>query len=156
MRVMLIITIAAVLASLLFDRRRTWTGIRRGIRMFLGILPDLLVVLIAAAVLLALTTESVIVRLLGKGSGLAGIAAAAIIGSIALIPGFIAFPLAAVLHQSGVSLGVIAVFITTLMMVGIVTLPVERKYFGWKIALYRNGLSFAGALVVGLLMGMFL
>ena len=156
MRVMLIITIGAVLASLLFDRKRTWAGIRRGIRMFLGILPDLLVVLIAAAVLLALTPESVIVRLLGKGSSLAGMAAAAIIGSIALVPGFIAFPLAAVLHQKGVSLDVIAVFITTLMMVGIVTLPVERKYFGWKIALYRNGLSFAGALVVGLLMGLFL
>jgi len=153
---MLIITIGAVLASLLFDRKRTWAGIRRGIRMFLGILPDLLVVLIAAAVLLALTPESVIVRLLGKGSSLAGMAAAAIIGSIALVPGFIAFPLAAVLHQKGVSLDVIAVFITTLMMVGIVTLPVERKYFGWKIALYRNGLSFAGALVVGLLMGLFL
>jgi uncharacterized membrane protein YraQ (UPF0718 family) len=156
MLVMLIITIGAVLASLLFDRRRTWAGIRRGIRMFLGILPDLLVVLIAAAALLALTPESVIVRLLGKGSNLAGIAAAAIIGSIALVPGFIAFPLAAVLHQKGVSLDVIAVFITTLMMVGIVTLPIERKYFGWKIALYRNGLSFAGALVVGLVMGMFL
>jgi uncharacterized membrane protein YraQ (UPF0718 family) len=156
MRVMLIITIGAVLASLLFDRRRTWAGIRRGVRMFLGILPDLLVVLIAASVLLALTPESVIVRLLGRESGLAGIAAAATVGSIALIPGFIAFPLAAVLHQSGVSLDVIAVFITTLMMVGIVTLPIERRYFGWKVALYRNGLSFAGALVVGLLMGLFL
>jgi uncharacterized membrane protein YraQ (UPF0718 family) len=156
MRVMLITTIGAVLVSLLFDRRRTWAGIRRGARMFLGILPDLLVVLIAASVLLALTPESVIVRLLGRESGLAGIAAAATVGSIALIPGFIAFPLAAVLHQSGVSLDVIAVFITTLMMVGIVTLPVERRYFGWKVALYRNGLSFAGALVVGLLMGLFL
>jgi len=48
------------------------------------------------------------------------------------------------------------VFITTLMMVGITTLPVESRYFGWKIALYRNGLSFIGALVVGLLMGLFL
>jgi uncharacterized membrane protein YraQ (UPF0718 family) len=107
-------------------------------------------------VLLALTPESVIIRLLGRGSGAAGIATAAIIGSVALVPGFIAFPLAAVLHRSGVSLDVIAVFITTLMMVGIITLPVERKYFGWKIALYRNGLSLAGALVVGLLMGLFL
>ena len=156
MRVMVMTTIGAVFASLLFDRKRTWAGIRKGVRMFLGILPDLLIVLVAAAVLLALTPESVIIRLLGRGSGAAGIATAAIIGSVALVPGFIAFPLAAVLHRSGVSLDVIAVFITTLMMVGIITLPVERKYFGWKIALYRNGLSLAGALVVGLLMGLFL
>jgi len=151
-----IITIAAVLASLLFDRRRTWAGIRTGIRMFLSILPDIIVVLIAASVLLALAPQSVIVRLLGRESGPAGIATAAIVGSIALIPGFVAFPLAAVLHQSGVSLDVIAVFITTLMMVGIVTLPIERRYFGWKVALYRNGLSLVGAIVVGLLMGLFL
>ena len=69
---MLIITIGAVLASLLFDRSRTWAGIRRGVRMFLSILPDIIVVLIAASVLLALTPESVIVRLLGRESGLAG------------------------------------------------------------------------------------
>lgn len=156
MRVMVMTTIGAVFASLLFDRKRTWAGIRKGVRMFLGILPDLLIVLVAAAVLLAAAPESVIIRLLGRGSGAAGIATAAIIGSVALVPGFIAFPLAAVLHRSGVSLDVIAVFITTLMMVGIITLPVERKYFGWKIALYRNGLSLAGALVVGLLMGLFL
>jgi uncharacterized membrane protein YraQ (UPF0718 family) len=124
--------------------------------MFLGILPDLLVVLAFAAVLLAITPETVIVRFLGKESGAAGIAAAAILGSIALVPGFIAFPLAAVLNRSGVSLDVIAVFITTLMMAGVITLPVESRYFGWKVALYRNGLSFVGALAVGLLMGLFL
>jgi uncharacterized membrane protein YraQ (UPF0718 family) len=153
---MVIITVGAIFASLYFDRARTWTGIRKGVRMFLGILPDLLIVLVAAAVLLAFAHESLIVRMLGKESGAAGIATAAIIGSVALVPGFIAFPLAAVLHRSGVSLDVIAVFITTLMMVGIVTLPIERKYFGWKIALYRNGLSLAGAIAVGLLMGLFL
>ena len=156
MKILFILTIVAILLSTLFDRKRTGVGIIKGIRMFLGILPDLLVVLIAAAVFLAITPESVIVRLLGSESGAAGIATAAIIGSVALVPGFIAFPLAAVLHRSGVSFTVIAVFITTLLMVGIITLPVERRYFSWKIALYRNGLSFVGALVVGLLMGLFL
>ena len=156
MRLLLLITICVVLVSLFFDRNKTWMGIRKGIKMFFDILPDLLVVLVVAAVLLAVTPESVIVRLLGRNSGVAGIMTAAIIGSFALVPGFIAYPLAAVLHRSGVSLDVIAVFITTLMMVGVITLPVERSYFGWKVALYRNGLSFVGALVVGLLMGLFL
>jgi uncharacterized membrane protein YraQ (UPF0718 family) len=156
MKTLLICTIIAVLVSFIFDRKRTLTGVLKGVRMFLGLLPDLLLVLTGAAVLLALTPESVIVRLLGRESGAAGIAAAAVIGSVALVPGFIAFPLAAVLHRSGVSLDVIAVFITTLMMVGIITLPIESKYFGWRVALYRNGLSFVGAIAVGLLMGLFL
>lgn len=156
MKLLIILTTISVLVSILFDRKRTWVGILRGTRMFFGILPDLLVVLVISAMLLAMTPESTIVHLFGKKSSIVGIAAAAFIGSVALVPGFIAFPLAAVLIRSGVSLDVIAVFITTLMMVGITTLPVESRYFGWKIALYRNGLSFIGALVVGLLMGLFL
>jgi hypothetical protein len=71
-------------------------------------------------------------------------------------PGFIAFPLGAILVRSGVSYQVVAVFITTLMMVGILTLPLEAKYFGWRVSILRNALSFAGALLVGLLMGIFL
>jgi uncharacterized membrane protein YraQ (UPF0718 family) len=156
MRILLIITCAAILVSFLADRKKTLQGLRKGVKMFLGILPDLLVVLALAAIVLAVTPQSVIVRLLGQEAGLMGMVTAALVGAIALIPGFIAYPLAAVLHRSGVSLDVVAVFITTLMMVGVLTLPVERRYFGWKVALYRNGLGFIGALVVGLLMGVFL
>ena len=36
----------------------------------------------------------------------------------------------------------IAALISTLMMVGIVTMPVEMKYFGKKLTFYRNGLAF--------------
>ena len=156
MRILLTITLAAVLVSFFFNRKKTMTGIRKGFKMFLGILPDILVVLALASVFMTLVPENVIARLLGREAGATGFFTAAAIGSVALIPGFIAYPLSAVLLRSGVSYNVIAVFITTLMMVGIITLPVEQKYFGWKVALWRNGLSFAGALTVGFLMGIFL
>jgi hypothetical protein len=35
------------------------------------------------------------------------------------------------------------------MMVGVVTLPIERKFFGWRVAITRNILSFIGALIIG-------
>ena len=89
-----------------------------------------------------LVPEPVLPRWLGRGSGWAGIASAALLGSISLIPGFIAFPLGAILVRSGVSYQVIAVFITTLMMVGILTLPLEAKYFGWKVSILRNASEF--------------
>ncbi|HOV07644.1 MAG TPA: hypothetical protein PK482_00855, partial [Spirochaetota bacterium] len=76
------------------------------------------------------------------------------IGSVALIPGFISYPLAAVLLKNGVSYPVISIFITTLMMVGIVTLPIEKKFFGWRVALTRNILSFIGALIIGACMAL--
>ena len=57
------------------------------------------------------------------------------------------------LLRNGVSYAVIAVFITTLMMVGVLTLPIEIKYFGVKVSVLRNGLSLLGALLIGVIMG---
>jgi uncharacterized membrane protein YraQ (UPF0718 family) len=121
--------------------------------MFLNILPTLFTILILVSILLFFTPKEVLTKWLGKESGSMGMIIAAIIGSISLIPGFIAFPLGAILIKNGVSYSVIAVFITTLMMVGIVTLPLESKYFGWKAAVSRNILSFAGAIIIGLAVG---
>ena len=45
---------------------------------------------------------------------------------------------------------------TTLMMVGVVTLPLETKYFGKKIAILRNVLNFAAAIIIGVLIGIIL
>ena len=47
-------------------------------------------------------------------------------------------------------------FITTLTMIGVVTLPLEIKELGKKMALLRNGLSFIIAIVIALIMGVIL
>jgi len=156
MLILLIITALALIVSLLADRSKTLAGLKKGYKMFLGILPAMLNVLILVSIALYLVPKETLVKWLGANSGLAGYAIAAVIGSIALIPGFVAFPLAAMLLKSGVGYAVAAVFITTLMMVGILTLPLEIKYFGRKAALLRNGLSFGGALLIGLLMRLFM
>jgi len=124
--------------------------------MFIGILPAMLNVLILVSIFLYLVPESFIIKTLGKDSGFMGFIIAGLIGSIALIPGFISYPLAAVLIKGGVSYKIIAVFITTLMMVGVLTLPIEIKYFGVRASVVRNILSFIGALIIGVIMGLFL
>jgi len=43
-------------------------------------------------------------------------------------------------------------FISSLMMVGVVTFPVEIKYFNKKSALLRNGISFLFSFLVALIM----
>ncbi|HNX96588.1 MAG TPA: hypothetical protein PKK12_02815 [Candidatus Aminicenantes bacterium] len=149
-------TVIVLVLSFLADRRKTWAGTERGVRLFLGILPTLLTMLILVSVFLYLVPEPVLSGWLGRETGWTGIAVAAGLGSIALIPGFIAFPLGALLVRSGVSWQAMAVFITTLMMVGILTLPLEARYFGWRVSLLRNFLSLCGAIVIGLLMGVFL
>jgi len=154
MFILLIITVVVLIISLILDKNKTVAGIKSGWKMFLKILPALLNILILVSIILYLLPSQTISHWLGRGSGFTGMAIAAIIGSISLIPGFIAFPLASLLLKSGVAYSVIAVFITTLMMVGVVTLPLEAKYFGWRVAILRNGLSFIGALFIGVIIGL--
>jgi len=79
--------------------------------------------------------------------------AAAIVGSITLIPAFIAFPLAASLIREGAGVMPIAAFVTTLTMVGIITLPMEINLLGRRYTFLRNALSFLAAIIIALVMG---
>jgi len=81
---------------------------------------------------------------------------ASVIGSVTLIPGFVAFPLAAGLLKSGAGYLQLAVFISTLMMVGVITLPVEMKYFGKKVAVLRNVYAYIFSFFVAFIMSIFL
>jgi len=156
MQILIFISVVCLILSLAVDQRKTFEGIKRGLKMFLNLLPALLIVLILVSIFLYLVPDKTIIKLLGAKSGVMGVVIAAAVGSIALIPAFIAFPLAKILLVKGVSYTVVAVFITTLIMVGVLTLPVEFKYFGKKAAIMRNVLSFLGAIIVGLLIGLFL
>ena len=156
MIILVSITIFAIVVSFLSDRQKTYRGLVKGMRMFINILPALLNMLIFVSIFLYLVPNEMIIRWLGKGSGVMGISISAILGSISMIPGFIAFPLAGLLRKGGVSYEVLAIFVTTLMMVGIITLPLESKYFGIKVALIRNGLSLVGAVIIGILIGVFM
>ena len=86
-----------------------------------------------------------------------GVVAAAAVGAITLIPGFVAFPLAAALLHNGAGYMQIAAFVSSLMMVGVVTLPLEIKTFGRRAAIVRNvsalGFSLIAALVIGVVLG---
>jgi len=150
MKLLLIFTLAAVILSFIANRKKTLEGLKMALNLFLNTLPSFITVLIAVAFLLAFLPKEVLAKLLGEKSGAFGFVIAALLGSVSLIPGIVAYPLSSVLIKNGASYPVIAVFITTLMMVGIVTLPLETKFFGFKVAFTRNLLSFIGALIIGL------
>lgn len=156
MTILIVFTLFAILASFIADRQKTMMGIRKGFAMFMNLLPVLLSMLALVSIVLYFLPNEVLVAYMGKGAGMAGWFTAALLGAVALIPGFIAYPLCGILLKNGVDSSVIAVFITTLMMVGIVTLPIEAKFFGWKTSILRNALSFVAALLIGLVMSLFL
>jgi uncharacterized membrane protein YraQ (UPF0718 family) len=103
--------------------------------------------------LLAVFDENFVSRLIGAESGILGTLLASLVGSITLIPGFIAFPTAKVLLDNGAGYVQIAVFVSTLMMVGVATVPVEIEYFGRRVTLLRNGLSFLVSFVIAWIVG---
>jgi uncharacterized membrane protein YraQ (UPF0718 family) len=110
-------------------------GLKRGWFMFRNILVPFLNILILVSIALFLIPPSIISRYLGPESGALGLLIAAVVGSITLIPGFISYPIAKGLITQGASYAVVATFMTTLMMVGVVTLPLEIKYFGKRVAI---------------------
>ena len=156
MKLLSVFTAICLIVSLIVDRQKTWAGVKKGVFIFLRLLPTLLLMLALVSVVLFLIPEEKLAKYMGEESGITGWLIAAFFGSVALIPGFIAYPLCGILINSGVAYSVIAVFITTLMMTGFLTLPVEARFFGWRISIIRNLVSLAAALFIGLIMGFFL
>ncbi len=155
MDTLILYALAAIglLLSLVKDKKKTLTALKKAWKAFEGILPQLLTVVLIIAISLSILDKTFISKLLGTESGLFGIIGAALVGAITLIPGFVAFPLAAALLANGAGVVQVATFVSSLMMVGVITLPMEIKYFGKRIAFTRNllafGFSFGAAFFVG-------
>lgn len=147
---------AGLLISFLKDRKKTKAALMKAWKAFENILPQLLTIFLVISFALAIFSPETIRKFLGAESGILGVFAAAVIGSVTLMPGFVAFPLAAALLKGGAGYMQLAAFVSTLMMVGVVTIPIERKTFGLKATLTRNIAAFAFSIVVAVVMGVVL
>lgn len=156
-----IVTIYSILAvclllSFLKSKQKTFKAFKIATKGFLKTAPSLLMILGIVGLILGILTPETISRLIGAEAGFLATGIAAILGAITLIPSLVAFPLAGSLLRSGATIMTISAFITSLVMVGVVTAPMEIKSLGKKFTLLRNGLSFLGALVIAVIMGVIL
>lgn len=139
------------------DKPKTKKSLKKAWKAFENILPQFLGIIVLVGILLAVFDADFISKTIGAESGWLGVFASGIIGSITLIPGFIAFPTAAMLLDNGAGYMQIGAFVSTLMMVGVVTIPVEIKYFGKRLTLLRNIsaflFSFLAAFIIGKVAG---
>ena len=147
---------AGLLLSWTKSREKTQAAIRFFRRSFLSLAPSIVAIIWTIGFILTFLPPGLILKTIGRDAGFQGVIMAAAFGSVVLIPAFIAFPLAASFLRQGADVGAIAAFVTTLVMVGVITAPLEMKYFGKKFALWRNSLSFVFALVIAFVMGVFL
>lgn len=143
-----------LIVSAIVDIRKTGKALKTAGKKFLALLPSFLIMLAAVSVILTLIPEETIVRILGKEDIFGGTVIASLLGSITFMPGFVVFPLAGILVTKGVAYTVLAGFTTTLMMVGVLTYPIEKEFFGIKITIIRNVLSFIIAIIISLVIGL--
>ena len=146
-------TALAVFLSLLGSREKTIAGMKVALKKLRNILPAFLTMLISVSIVLFLIPDRVILHYLGNSDRFVSLVLASFFGSVTIMPGFIAFPLSGILLKKGVSYMVLSGFTTTLMMEGILTYPIESKYFGAKVTVIRNAISFLTALIVALSIG---
>ena len=152
--VLYVLALTGLIFSLIKSKDKTKKALKKAWKAFERILPQFLVIIIIIGLMLSILNAEQISKLIGSGSGAAGVIAASIIGSITLIPAFVAFPLAAALLESGAGYMQIAAFVSTLMIVGIITMPLEIKYFGRKVTIIRNIIGYIFSIIVAMIIGL--
>ena len=158
-----VFTLAIWVGTLLFlvfsfvkSKEKTIKALKMAFKMGKGMALSILTIIFAIGLILTLLPPADIASFVGGQPVFLATIAFALLGTITLIPAFIAFPLIGTLIGAGVSIVPSVAFLTTLTMVGIVTFPLEKKEFGMKFTVVRNSLSFLFALVIALVMGVVL
>ena len=153
MLILYLATAILFIISLFANRQKTLKALKIAFNRFRKILPAFLTMLILISIVLYIFPQELILKYLGIGNKYISTLIASLIGSITLMPGFIAFPLAGILRQQSVPYMVLSAFTTTLMLVGIVTFPIEKEYFGIKVTIIRNVICFVIAIIVAFVTG---
>jgi len=148
-----IFTFGCLLVAFKKNKTKTKQAVIIAVKSFFRILPVVLIVIILIGLLLGFVPQTQISKIFGKHAGFRGVVLISLLGSILHMPALISFPLAASLLKSGASITSVTAFITTLTMIGTITLPLEIRELGKKIALLRNGISFIIAIIIALIMG---
>ncbi|MFW5879900.1 MAG: hypothetical protein ACOCUV_03660 [bacterium] len=85
----------ALIISFLFDRPKTFNAIKITLKKIFNILPQFLLMIIFVSISLFFFPDTVIAKYLGSQNIYISAFSASVLGSIAVMPGFIAFPLGA-------------------------------------------------------------
>lgn len=145
--------IVLTLVSFFKDKEKTKRALINGIKSFENIMPQFLSILVIIGIGLTILKPETISKLIGNDSGIFGVVLSSLVGSVIMMPTFVAFSTGNTLIQNGAGYAQVSALITTLTMVGVLTFPLEAKYIGKKGAFYRNFLAFLFSFVVAFFMG---
>ena len=145
--------IMLLLISFYKDKEKTKKAVKNGLKSWEKIMPQFLSITIVISIILAILKPEIISNLIGESSSILGVLLSSVIGSIAIMPTFVAFSTGNTLIQSGAGYAQVSALISTLTMVGLLTYTLESEYIGKKAAFYRNFLAFLFSFIVAAFMG---
>lgn len=148
-----IFTVIWFISSIIKDKNKTFNAIKMSSGLMRNMIGEIIGILFLIGLILTFIPPDTIKYYLGQSNTVISTIVAAFVGSITLIPAFVAFPLVGFFINAGASIVPIVAFLTTLTMVGFVTFSLEKREFGVKFALTRNILSFGFAVIIAFLMG---
>ena len=147
------LAIVSIIISFIKDKSKTKESIILGLKSFENILPQFLFIIISIGILLSFLTTDTISKILGNSSGFIGIIIADIMGAITMMPTFVAFSLGNTLLLNGAGYAQVGTLVSSLVLIGLMTFPLEVKYIGKRAALLRNVIAFIFSIIVGIILG---
>ena len=140
MLILYLITAVLVGVSLLVDARKTGRALRIARRRFLKTAPAFVVMPALVSVILHLLPDHLLLAVLSPDRNGLGLASALGLGSVSIMPGFVAFPLCGILLQRG-ALYIVLAFVSA---GGICRIPMtlsEASFLGWRFTAVRFAVS---------------
>lgn len=151
--ILYIISFILLFISFLKDKSKTKIAIKTALKSFENIMPQFLGIIITIGIILSFLNPSTISKLIGNNSGFLGVFISSIIGSITMMPTFVAFSTGNILLENGAGYSQVAALVSTLTLVGIMTFSLESKYIGKKAAFLRNFIAFLFSFIVAFILG---
>lgn len=145
--IFLLLLIVNVVIGLIFPEigKRSLEISKQNVIEMLLVIPPIFVLL---GLLDVWVDRTIMVKFMGKGSGIKGVLIAFLLGSAAAGPLYAAFPVAGVMMKKGSSLFNIFIFIGAWSTTKIPMLTFEAASLGLTFTLLRLGLSIVGILII--------
>lgn len=144
---------SALLISFFKDQKKSKKSLKIAWIQFIKLLPSVISIMLFIGITLAILDHETISIIIGEQSGILGVLIALVLGSVTLIPSFVAFPLGGALLNAGAGYAQVAALVSTVMAVGIVTIPTEIKYFTKSMAIKRNVSAFIICVIFTIVIG---
>jgi uncharacterized protein len=131
--------LTAIMSVVVFVKQKSQLAesFKLGGKMFVDILPLLVVSFILAGLIQSLIPKEALSRWLGKEAGLKGVMYGCLAGALAPGAPYISFPIIASFYKAGASLGATIGFITSWSLWQVYRIPLEISIIGFRVAMIR-------------------